>query len=68
MITGFVGDDDFGDGGLEIVETGDGWEIGGAALSSIDVKRGEMVGRDLDMDNGGKNRSRTGSSLSRGGR
>lgn len=61
MITGFVADDDFGDGGLEIVETGDGWETGGTTLSSVDVEMEEMEEedvekeeRELDGDNEGK--------------
>ena len=74
-MTGLVVDDDLGDGGLEIVEIGDGWETTGTTPSSIDVDRGEMEGdveneeRDLDGDNEGKKwGSCTGSNLSRGGR
>lgn len=74
MITGFADDDDFGDGGLEIVEIDGLWETVGMTFSSMDVDNGDTIGEvekelERDTDNGGKKWcSCTGNNLSSDGR
>ena len=59
MITGLAEDDDFGEGGLDIVAIDDAWETEGMTFSSIFVDNGDTIGDvekefSLDVDNGGK--------------
>jgi hypothetical protein len=58
LITGLA-EDDFGDGGLEIVATDDAWETEGMTFSFIFVDSMDTVGDvgkelGLDADSGGK--------------